>query len=80
MRARIYVSLILLSIALLTKAQQSNPFITGFEKTLASLTFRSQRTVWIHIPNSNGKNEHYPVIYLLEITTILLLEKSQAQD
>ncbi len=53
------------------RAQQSNPFISGFEKTMPSLTLGSQRTLWIHIPNSNRGNEntgkgHYPVIYLLD--------------
>lgn len=48
------------------RAQQSNPFISGFEKTMSSPISGSQRTVWIHIPNSNEKNEHYPVIYLLD--------------
>jgi len=52
-------------------AQQSNPFISGFEKTMPSVTLGTQRTVWIHIPNSNGGNqntgkERYPVIYLLD--------------
>jgi uncharacterized protein len=52
-------------------AQQSNPFISGFEKTMPSITLGSQRTVWIHIPNNNAGNkntvkEHYPVIYLLD--------------
>ena len=71
MRTRIYISVILLSIGLLTRAQQSNPFISGFEKTMPSLILGSQRTVWIHLPNSNTGNkntgkEHYPVIYLLD--------------
>ncbi len=71
MRTRIYISVILLSIGLVTKAQQSNPFISGFEKTMPSITLGSQRTVWIHIPNSNGGNDNtgkgrYPVIYLLD--------------
>ncbi len=53
------------------RAQQNNPFISGFEKIMPSLILGSQRTVWIHIPNSNAGNqhtskEHYPVIYLLD--------------
>ena len=51
-------------------AQQRNPFISGFEKTIPSTILGAQRTVWIHIPNSNagkdGGQEHYPVIYLLD--------------
>jgi predicted alpha/beta superfamily hydrolase len=52
-------------------AQQSKLFISGFEKTMPSLILGSQRTVWIHIPNSNRGDEnadkgHYPVIYLLD--------------
>jgi len=71
MRTRIYISVILLSIAPLTGAQQSNSFISGFERTMPSITLGAQRTVWIHIPNSNAGNkntgkEHYPVIYLLD--------------
>ena len=66
MRTGIYISLILLFTGFMTRAQQSSPFISGFEKTMPSLTLGSQRTVWIHIPNSNGGNEHYPVIYLLD--------------
>lgn len=71
MRKAIYITLILLFTGLISRAQQSNPFITGFEKTMPSLTLGSQRTVWIHIPNSNAGNtssviEHYPVIYLLD--------------
>ena len=53
------------------KAQEINPFITGFEKSSTSKTLSEQRKVWIHIPNSNGGNENtgkgrYPVIYLLD--------------
>ncbi len=38
---------------------------------MPSITLNSQRTVWIHIPNINARNqdsgkEHYPVIYLLD--------------
>jgi predicted alpha/beta superfamily hydrolase len=38
---------------------------------MPSITLGAQRTVWIHIPNSNGGNENtgkgrYPVIYLLD--------------
>jgi len=53
------------------RAQEGNPFISGFEKTMPSILLGSQRTVWIHIPNSNAVNkndgkEHYPVIFLLD--------------
>ena len=53
------------------KAQENNPFTTGFEKSLPSKILGEQRTVWIHIPTSNGGTgnsgkPHYPVIYLLD--------------
>ncbi len=53
------------------KAQENNPFTTGFEKSLPSKILGEQRKVWIHIPTSNGGTgktgkEHYPVIYLLD--------------
>ena len=54
-----------------TRAQQNNPFISGFEKTMPSIILGTERTVWIHIPSSNGGDQHsgkeqYPVIYLLD--------------
>ena len=53
------------------KAQESNPFISGFEKSTSSKILGEQRTIWIHIPTSNGGNNNkdkgrYPVIYLLD--------------
>lgn len=48
------------------KAQQNNPFVSGFEKTMPSEILGVQRTIWMHIPNSNGGDGHYPVIYLLD--------------
>ena len=53
------------------KAQENNPFITGFEKSLTSKILGEQRTAWIHIPTSNGGTGNtgkgrYPVIYLLD--------------
>ncbi|MBK7306942.1 MAG: hypothetical protein IPI88_07790 [Chitinophagaceae bacterium] len=53
------------------KAQENNPFTTGFEKRLPSKILDEQRTVWIHIPTSNGGigntgKGRYPVIYLLD--------------
>lgn len=48
------------------KAQQSNPFNTGFEKTISSKILGEQRKVWVHIPNSATGKEHYPVIYVLD--------------
>ena len=53
------------------KAQEINPFITGFEKSSPSKIIGEQRKIWIHIPNSNGGNENnekgrYPVVYLLD--------------
>ena len=52
-------------------AQQRNPFISGFEKTMPSKTLGAERTVWIHLPNvftgnQDRAKEHYPVIYLLD--------------
>jgi len=58
------IAMLLLSFC--ARAQQSSPFISGFEKTMPSIILGSQRTIWIHVPGSNGKNEHYPVIYLLD--------------
>jgi predicted alpha/beta superfamily hydrolase len=70
MKTRIYCIAILF-FSFCARAQQSSRFITGFEKAMTSITLGSQRTVWIHIPNSNAGNkntgkEHYPVIYLLD--------------
>jgi predicted alpha/beta superfamily hydrolase len=53
------------------KAQENNPFTIGFEISSPSKILGEQRTVWIHIPNSNGGSEktykgRYPVIYLLD--------------
>lgn len=53
------------------KAQENNPFTTGFEKSLSSKILDEQRKVWIHIPTSNGGSGNngkgrYPVIYLLD--------------
>jgi predicted alpha/beta superfamily hydrolase len=53
------------------KAQESNPFTTGFEKSLPSNILGEQRTAWIHIPAGNAATgntgkERYPVIYLLD--------------
>ncbi len=61
----------LLLFSFCVKAQESNPFTTGFEKSAASKILGEQRKVWIHIPNSNGGNDNtgkgrYPVIYLLD--------------
>ena len=56
----------LLLFSFCAKAQESNPFITGFEKSSPSKILGEQRKVWIHVPNSNGGNERYPVIYLLD--------------
>ncbi|MBK7629228.1 MAG: alpha/beta hydrolase [Ignavibacteriales bacterium] len=53
------------------KAQENNPFTVGFQTSSPSKILGEQRTVWIHIPNSNEGNkntdkERYPVIYLLD--------------
>jgi predicted alpha/beta superfamily hydrolase len=52
-------------------AQENSPFNTGFEASFPSKVLGEKRTVWIHIPSSNGGNKnkdrgHYPVIYLLD--------------
>jgi predicted alpha/beta superfamily hydrolase len=52
-------------------AQENSPFISGVEVTIPSKILGQKRTVWIHIPKSNGGNKikdrgHYPVIYLLD--------------
>lgn len=53
------------------KAQENNPFNSGFERSSLSDIFGEQRKVWIHIPNNNKGNDNsakgsYPVIYLLD--------------
>ncbi len=48
------------------KAQENNPFTSGFEKIIESKTLDEPRKVWIHLPNSNTGKEHFPVIYLLD--------------
>ena len=70
MKKNIYFFAILL-FSFCSKAQENNPFTTGFEKSLASKILGEQRTAWIHIPTSNGGTgnsgkPHYPVIYLLD--------------
>ena len=62
-----FYSFALLLFSFCVKAQKSNPFTIGFEKSLPSKILGEQRKVWIHIPNSNGGNENngkgrYPVI------------------
>ncbi len=64
-------SITLLFFSFCAKAQESNSFTVGFEKSLPSKILGDERTVWIHIPKSNGGNENtgkgrYPVIYLLD--------------
>ena len=61
-----FCSFALLLFSFCAKAQESNPFTTGFEKSTPSKILGEQRKVWIHIPNSHGGNERYPVIYLLD--------------
>lgn len=66
-----FYSFTLILFSFYAKAQESNPFTIGFEKSLPSKILGEQRKVWIHIPNSNGGNENngnrrYPVIYLLD--------------
>lgn len=53
------------------EAQENNSFTIGFEISSPSKILGELRTVWIHIPNSNGGNKNtdkgrYPVIYLLD--------------
>ena len=66
-----FYSFAILLFSFCARAQQNNPFISGFEKTMPSPILGTQRTAWIHIPNINRGNEntgkeHYPVIYLLD--------------
>lgn len=65
MRSSFYCFAILV-FSFCAKAQQSSPFTTGFEKSAPSKILGEQRKVWIHIPNSHGENDRYPVIYLLD--------------
>ena len=48
----------LLLFSFCTKAQESNSFTVGFEKSFPSKILGDERKVWIHIPNSNGGNEN----------------------
>ncbi|MGZ8535906.1 MAG: alpha/beta hydrolase-fold protein [Flavitalea sp.] len=66
-----FYSFTLLFFSFCAKAQESNSFTVGFEKSLPSKILGDERKVWIHIPKSNGGNgnsgkERYPVIYLLD--------------
>ena len=66
-----FCSFTILLFSFCAKAQESNPFISGFEKSTSSKILGEQRTIWIHIPTSNGGNNNkdkgrYPVIYLLD--------------
>lgn len=52
-------------------AQENSPFTTGFADSIPSKILGQKRTIWVHIPNSNGGNKikdrgNYPVIYLLD--------------
>ena len=67
----LFYSVVMLVFSFCAKAQENNPFTTGFEKRLPSKILDEQRTVWIHIPTSNGGigntgKGRYPVIYLLD--------------
>ena len=66
-----FCSFTILLFSFCAKGQENNPFTIGFEKSSPSKILGEQRTIWIHIPNSNGGNENagkrrYPVIYLLD--------------
>jgi len=66
-----FYSFALILFSFCAKAQENNPFTTGFEKSSLSEILGEQRKVWIHIPNSFGGNDNtdkgrYPVIYLLD--------------
>ena len=61
-----FYSFALLLFSFSANAQENNPFTSGFEKSAPSKILGEQRKVWIHIPNSQGGNERYPVIYLLD--------------
>lgn len=61
----------LLLFSFCAKAQETNSFTVGFEKSFHSKILGEERKVWIHIPTINGGNEitgkgRYPVIYLLD--------------
>ena len=67
----LFYSFSILFFSFYAKAQEGNPFTIGFEKSIPSKILGEKRTIWIHIPNSNGGNENtskglYPVIYLLD--------------
>jgi predicted alpha/beta superfamily hydrolase len=67
----LFYSFTILLFSFCAKAQDNNPFTSGFEKSAPSKILGEQRKVWIHIPNINGGNDntgkgHYPVIYLLD--------------
>lgn len=66
-----FYSFAILLFSFCAKAQESNPFTVGFEKSTSSKILSEQRKVWIHIPNHNTGNGNtgkgrYPVIYLLD--------------
>jgi uncharacterized protein len=66
-----FYSFAMLLFSFCAKAQENNPFTTGFEKSTQSKILGEQRNVWIHIPKVNGGNDNtgkgrYPVIYLLD--------------
>ncbi|MCL9806762.1 alpha/beta hydrolase-fold protein [Flavobacterium amniphilum] len=70
MKSFFYCLALLLSVVS-AKAQESNLFTVGSEKSMFSKILGEQRKVWIHVPNSNGgdkvvSKERYPVIYLLD--------------
>jgi predicted alpha/beta superfamily hydrolase len=63
---RIFNAFGILLFSFCTHAQENSAFTTGFEKSFASRILGEQRKVWIHVPKSNGGNQHYPVVYLLD--------------
>lgn len=67
----LFHSFTILLFSFCARAQEYNPFTTGFEKGLASQILGEQRRIWIHIPNSTGGDKSagkgpYPVLYLLD--------------
>src|SRR4051812_28770676 len=66
-----FFSIALLLVSFCVHAQENSPFNTGFEASFPSKIMGQKRTVWIHMPSSNGGNKnkdrgHYPVVYLLD--------------
>lgn len=68
---KILLLLVLLGASRLCHAQDHNPFTIGFEETAHSAILKSDRKVWIHLPDGYTANsaERFPVIYVLDGAT-----------